>query len=397
MKHLLTFITLGVVVVMALTFAAYVVLTKFRPEVEMRRMAIAMASLSSFSHDDGFSWSREQGGERVSTTLYASGNVQADEDENLEQDTEFRVIHISKNDDYTDLSGEVKTIGEKTYLTYAVPGPAVPGVSFDGDTWVVFDEGEIEGWGEIVPGLQAPLTFITPLTGWNPAAITRLRYMLALTDIVVAEYNGLTEIIDGTNTHIIDGRFDQDATEAFLLDAVRAKEGKEPEDTDRILAHTQAKQLARLTLRFWIGMDDHVLYRVQAAGGFVQEGSTDLIPVDARVDFSKFNEMSDIAAPSDAISFVDILHAVFPESAGASLSLGEATLLDEQTARLPVTTVEASDDQDGDGLDDILEAFYGTDRGRADTDGDGVSDGDEVRSGKNPRGKGSLFSFGLGL
>ena len=32
-----------------------------------------------------------------------------------------------------------------------------------------------------------------------------------------------------------------------------------------------------------------------------------------------------------------------------------------------------------------------------DTDGDGLLDGDEVRSGLNPRGKGTLFSFGLGF
>jgi hypothetical protein len=41
-------------------------------------------------------------------------------------------------------------------------------------------------------------------------------------------------------------------------------------------------------------------------------------------------------------------------------------------------------DTDGDGLDDGDEVAIGTDPNNADTDGDGVSDGDEVAAGKNP-------------
>ncbi|HBO99697.1 TPA: calcium-binding protein [Candidatus Uhrbacteria bacterium] len=52
-------------------------------------------------------------------------------------------------------------------------------------------------------------------------------------------------------------------------------------------------------------------------------------------------------------------------------------------------------DKDQDGLTDLLEVFYGTNAENSDTDGDGQTDGEEVLQGTNPRGKGSLFGFGL--
>lgn len=46
--------------------------------------------------------------------------------------------------------------------------------------------------------------------------------------------------------------------------------------------------------------------------------------------------------------------------------------------------LDALDDFDGDGLNNLGEFTYGADPGNADTDGDGVNDGDEVAQGSNP-------------
>lgn len=395
MKKILTFIGLSVAVVMALTFASSIVFLRFRPEVEMRRMLIAMASLSGFSHDSGFSWSAPSSRHRVSTTVYASGVIAARAQEEMEQRTVFRVVRVSRDQDYSDLSGEVRTVYGETYLTYTPPGPDVPGVSFDDETWVAFDEGEIRTWGEVLPGFDAPLTSVTTLDGWGASAIMRLRELVALADVVLVENNGLTEIVDGVQTRVLDGAFDARATEAFLLDLVRAKEDREPEDQERLIARREAVQLSRLALRFWIGTDDHYLYRVQASGALLQEGSAELIPMDVRIDFSSFNATLDLATPSNALPFSDVLRVALPASDGAFGGLSDGSLVNESTARLPVVEFQAAADGDSDGLDDLLEAFYGTDPRNADTDGDGDQDGEEVWSGKNPRGSGSLFSFGL--
>lgn len=57
------------------------------------------------------------------------------------------------------------------------------------------------------------------------------------------------------------------------------------------------------------------------------------------------------------------------------------------------------EDQDGDGLVTIVETQVGTDPNNVDTDGDGYSDGEEVRSGNNPLMKpdGTRASYNSGV
>lgn len=61
----------------------------------------------------------------------------------------------------------------------------------------------------------------------------------------------------------------------------------------------------------------------------------------------------------------------------------------------PATSVSAEEeiaDPDSDGLTNAEERFYGTDAHKADTDGDGYLDGQEVRGGYDPKGPGKLDS-----
>lgn len=395
MKKSLAFLLVGVVMVLALTFASYIVFMQFRPEKEMRAMMIVMAKLQSFTQESGFSWSQQEDGERVSTTLYLSGPVLVEEDLGLSHATKFRLVHLTQEDSYKDLAGELRTIDGESYLTYEPPGPDVEGVDFERETWVGFGSGELPLWGPILPGLEAPIDSILSRELWTQEGRVRLQYLLSYADILHVEYNGLTELIDGVNTRIIDGRFDEQAIEAFLLDLVRAKEGREPNDSERLIADRNAAQLSRLTLRFWISLDTHYLYRFQAAGGFEDTEGTELLPVDVRIEFSYFNEPVEITA-GYTVWFQELFEAafgVFPTA--GTLADTAKTLVSEATARLPVIQTQSSDDPDKDGLDNLLEAFYGTSRTVADTDGDGVSDGDEVRAARNPRGTGSLFGFGL--
>ncbi len=385
----------GVIIVMSLTLASYTVFMRFQPQREIGVMMRNMARLESFAYDLGLSWSVQEAGAGTSTTLYSSGEIASRETGDVDQATRFRAVRLSRDQDYSDLSGEIRHVNGKTYLTYAPTGPAVPGVDFDGKTWVSFEQDELASWGEVLPALEVPLVSLTPGDSWTTDGLKRLRVLLSVADVARVQYNGLTEIIDGSQTRIIDGRFDADAIEAFLLDLVRAKYGEEPGEDERILAHAQAAQLARLSLRFWVGMDDHLLYRLQAQGEFAQKEGDGREPVEARIEFSRFNEVVSIVSPT-ALNFGDIYRLRFgslPSSGEASLSV--KTLVPEGTTRLPVTQVETSADLDGDGLDNVLETFYGTSQTNADTDGDGVNDGDEVRAASNPRGGGSLFGFGL--
>ena len=52
--------------------------------------------------------------------------------------------------------------------------------------------------------------------------------------------------------------------------------------------------------------------------------------------------------------------------------------------------IDKGKDTDSDGLTDDQENYFGTDVNKADTDGDGYNDGDEVKNGFNPNGTGNL-------
>ncbi|MFO7976736.1 MAG: hypothetical protein R6V12_19150, partial [Candidatus Hydrogenedentota bacterium] len=66
-----------------------------------------------------------------------------------------------------------------------------------------------------------------------------------------------------------------------------------------------------------------------------------------------------------------------PGTENATLTVA-ADELDPVTISLEVIVAAPGDDSDGDGLDNETEAYLGTDWGNPDTDGDGLSDGDEV-------------------
>jgi hypothetical protein len=399
MKKAFAFIVLSVVVVLSLTIAVYIVLMQFDADLEVRRMMMAMSDLETVQQDSGLSWTEGSGTDRVNTTIYTTSDVQLKDSENIEHTTQFRVVYIDVSDSYADLQGELRRIGTETFLTYESPGPDLEGVSFEKDqTWISFEEGEILSWGSVLPGIQLPLELAEEKSAWTPDGFRRLRYLLSAADIFVSEFNGLTQLIGGVNTRIVDAAFDPDVIESFLHDIIRAKEGRNPTEDERVLAAKQADQMKRLTFRFWIGTQDHLLYKLQAAGAFANEETNELIPVDIKIEFEHFNDPFKGSTPEKTITFKQVLQQAFENLPDVERTAGfgsDQVLVDAQTATLPVEEVEETNDADEDGLSTALEAFYGTDPNNPDTDNDGISDGDEVRMGHNPKGSGSLFGFGL--
>lgn len=403
-RRALLFIAGGVVCVLAVAIAAYVVLSKFRPEDEIRRMLVAMSEVETVSERSAFSWTRD-GEDRATTTLYTTAQFNLEDPSEVDQATKFRLFRLSREKDYVDLSGEIRTIDGTSYLTYAPPGPDIQGVGVDfakTDTWVSFESGELPQWGSIIPGLDSPLASVgdEETAEWTPDAIARLRYLLAHVDIFLVSYDDLTELISGHATRVIDARFDPDALRSFLRDLIRAREGREPTTDERLAVETQAKALEKLGVRFWIGIDDHLLYRAQAAGAIPdamsEEESNVLIPFDLIVELSDFSAPFKGEAPGDSLSFADAYRLKFGVPVEVSSPAEGTEFLPDDESRLPTEEVQTGGDPDRDGLSNVLEAFYRTNPNDADTDDDGVSDGDEVLDGKNPRGGGSLFGFGLG-
>lgn len=393
MKKVFTFLLIGVTVVMSLTMASYFVFTKFSPEREMRFMFAAMSQLDTAQQTTLASWSWEnQQGEDVRTSLKIYGEFDQSSEE-IEHDHEFQLVHLTENGDYQNLTAVLRKTEGIDYLYYQAPGPEIDGVAFDGRSWIEFNEGELDQWGSVLPGLNAPLELIT--TGWwETESLVRLRYLLRHTEIFHVEWNGLTQIVSGQNTRMMNLVLDETAAKAFFLDLIRAKEDREPTNMERIAADELAQQLSTLDYRFWIGTDDHLLYRLQIEGDL--QNNDQIIPVEMSMELTNIGEHVALETPVRTTAFEQVYASAFgtlPSAEGATTS--SSTQVVTEDVGLPTVAFEPVSDSDGDGLDDIVEGFYGTDIHNRDSDGDGMSDGEEVRTGQNPLGEGTLFSFGL--
>ena len=141
----------------------------------------------------------------------------------------------------------------------------------------------------------------------------------------------------------------------------------------------------------WIGKTDYYPYRIKffsaledvipkslsASSGTKVSGTASMI-----VNLSNFNEPINLTPPTN---YKD-LDKIMDEFSKALY--GDKTTPDGATDE----PVDLSADADGDGLTKDEEDYYQTDPEKADTDGDGYLDGQEVKNGYNPNGPGKLES-----
>ncbi len=401
MKRALIFIAIGSWTVVSLALATGLVLGQFKPEQELRRMLVAMSNVTTVDESTAVSWTREdKSSGRVTTTVYTKGQVRMTPPGQIDHGTHFRVVQVSETKEASDLSGEERKLGNTTYLTYAPPGPSVPGLSFAEGVWLKLEPEDLPIWGPVVPSLDVPLfDSKLPASPWTNDSIEVLRQNLGRADIFYVKHADLTEIVAGKATRVFDVTIDPDAVRALLRGLIRLREGREPTDSELLEVDRQGAALANLTVRLWIGTQDHRLYRLQAAGAIdEQNGSSNLTPVDLLMTFENYDAPFTVAAPTNTVDlreFAAALGATLPTAGEVAAGTRGTSVLGGTDAHLPTVLPADQGDADGDGLSDLLEAFYGSDPNNPDTDGDGVSDGEEVLHGKNPRGSGSLFGFGL--
>lgn len=109
---------------------------------------------------------------------------------------------------------------------------------------------------------------------------------------------------------------------------------------------------------------------------------TVLVSFAANEDGATFLCASDIESAGEPCTSPWVLHSLTPGDHTVSVTaVDRAGNLDPEPL---VIAFRYTDDFDGDGLSDELEALLGTDPKNADTDGDGLPDGLEVRTGTNP-------------
>lgn len=173
--------------------------------------------------------------------------------------------------------------------------------------------------------------------------------------------------------------------------------GRELTNKERLAADAFFANVTAEDGELWIGQRDYYLYRMRLRFKYDDGARTGHFTLTA--NFSRFNEPSVMSVPVQGVDDItDIVESLLP-SFKDHLPLAKDGLVprgqkkDEKTG-LPIDTAEPGDDDpDKDGLPNVLERFYGSDPDNSDTDGDGLTDGQEVDTGMNPTGAGRLFDF----
>lgn len=376
MKKLLFLIVIGASTMIVLALAAYFELGPFQPEKEVRLMLIIMSRLETVQYKAGLSWSFDQADR--TTSVLATGQLNFTHPYSLEHGTNFRVVNLNREGESSDTAGEVLAINEDTFIKFDQAGPVIDGVTIpQADTWIRFDNPfGLSIKRAFLPSAKEDMKTIR---AWSPESLPLLRALVAQADVLHITFDNETEEINNLNTRVFNARFDPEAVRVFLLEVIRRREGREPNNVERLEVESLAAHLEPMYLRLWIGIKDHRLYRLHTTGVIKEE--RDRRSLDIKIEFSDFNADFLVSTPKQFQNFSDLSYQQQNLPSSLNVLLGEH----------PNTRSLATDD-----MNSLPLAKGDQVEQEADTDHDGVSDGDEVLNGRNPKGQGSLFGFGLG-
>lgn len=288
--------------------------------------------------------------------------------------TSYRVTIESSGSPKAALLAEYRfdTEGQYTYLQHLPADQQIDLTPFLGE-WIFLPKTL-----SLLPLLGQRLPY--ELTADERAALLQL---LKKIDLVDAKATGVVEIIGAEA--VLPYRFvvNQEGLAVLLAAWWKIQHGEEI-DAARFQALTsQVATLADLEGTLFIGRESFLLHRLTLK-------STEL---KLRLDLSGFNlpaEVSNGQEMRKVLSDLGFNVAALPVAENAKVSKVRTS-----ASTNAVDDTATDDDPDDDGLDNTEELFYGTDANHPDSDGDGVSDGEEVANGQNPKGDGGLFSFGL--
>ncbi|MBI5037999.1 MAG: hypothetical protein HZC01_04855 [Candidatus Kerfeldbacteria bacterium] len=127
----------------------------------------------------------------------------------------------------------------------------------------------------------------------------------------------------------------------------------------------------------FIGKNDHRLYRLEIGTGLTQ----------AMLTISDYGQTVSVTEPTEARPFEIFWSDLFVKTNTLDLPLFGSLL--------GINIGSDASDDDNDGLYLIWERLFGTDPFRADTDGDGYTDSEELKNGYNPHGSNRIVPFPL--
>lgn len=209
------------------------------------------------------------------------------------------------------------------------------------------------------------------------------------------------EVMEGRDSHHLKVMPEPLYFKDFLMRMEAMRLARDLTQKERMAVDTFFGNTTPYMSEVWISKKGHYLTRMLLRFRYDEGARDGDVSIDIR--FSGFDSKESVTVPEGKVRDVDELLASLLPGIAQHLPLakeGEVRKVelraDEEVSGLPVDVgMEGGADPDGDGLTNALEAFYLSDPENPDTDGDGVSDGDEIDMGLNPAGPGGLFDFGL--
>ncbi|MFH1366484.1 MAG: hypothetical protein ABIH38_00650 [Patescibacteria group bacterium] len=234
----------------------------------------------------------------------------------------------------------------------------------------------------------------------TPAQIETLKNIFQNNKFVTVKQRLPDEIIDGENCYHYALAINKDNFKTFVRDiygiladlAATAKES----DMESLMSQIDifADGFNAGQTEIYIGQNDGYPHKLSFIGKFGQaeEGQSvfETLDVSLGLTLSKINEDYAVEVPVQ-FKTLDSLWEDLTDNSDLNLNLNTNQAQDDSEI------VSLAIDSDNDGLTDMEEIIYGTDKNNPDTDGDGHLDGAEVENGYNPNGVGKLDSDNDGL
>jgi hypothetical protein len=254
-----------------------------------------------------------------------------------------------------------------------IPEPIQEMLSSFVDKWIVLD---IKDAKQQLVSMEALAEANSALTlSAEDEAVIKEKWLAAIPTIFTNITAEKSTVVDGVKTRHFTFVVDGDALITSLKD-IRSVQPTAVSERDISRVSDIVDAVSNMTGEVWIGYEDNIIRQLTLSGQLDPtlpqlkdkvDGQTTLT---VSISLSDINSTTDIVVPENAKTLQEVVSDMM-----------EANALQDSIDDL---------DADEDGLTAKEETKYGTDPNKADTDGDGFSDGAEVGKGYNPLGEGKL-------
>jgi len=216
----------------------------------------------------------------------------------------------------------------------------------------------------------------------TPEKIEKLQIAFQQSKVIEITDKLPNEKIEGMNTYHYGFRFNKEGLQDFLIKGNQIIQDKPLDEEEISELKEDVEKVEMSEGEIWIGKKDLLIYRFTLASKINKENDYDFSgSTDLSISFKNFNQPVQIEAPQQTKTPEEIAQEIAEDFQKKSIrniieNWGQEGM--------------ELQDTDNDGLDDELEAIFGTDPNKADTDGDGFNDKEELLDGYNPNGAGTL-------